>query len=71
MKFEDALKAMREGKKVTRKDWALVLGTPEYYCVLNGKFVFYSGIEYYESCISISGKDILAEDWEVVEDDNI
>lgn len=66
MKFEDALKAMREGKKVARKNWAIVLGEPVHYCILNGKLMYYSGIEYYG--FSVSGGEILAEDWEIVND---
>lgn len=66
MKFEEALKAMREGKKVARKGWVLISGKPEYYCILDGNLMFYSRIEYYRT--SIPGRDILAEDWEVVEE---
>lgn len=63
MKFEEAFKHMREGNKITRKSWSLILGCPQYYCIRNGKVMFYSGIEFYEY---ISLKDSLAEDWEVI-----
>ena len=64
MKFEEALQAMREGKKVTRKHLAIVLGEPVHYCILNGKLIYYSGIEYYD--FPLSTEDILSEDWELV-----
>ena len=66
MKFEEALKAMREGKKVARQGWEIVLGKPVHQCILDGKLMHYTGITYYS--FPIAGRDILAEDWEVVDD---
>ena len=69
MRFEEALKCMREGKKVIRpivhfvprmiKDDRFV----EVYTTTDNK-------EYYCGIACIESRSILAEDWEVVEDDN-
>ena len=65
MRFEDALSAMREGKKVKRKDF-----TCYFFMDSSRIFVTYSYNtnkkstelkEYFWLC------DILAEDWEIVE----
>ena len=62
MRFEEALKAMREGKKVKRISW-------------NVPDIFYSyanGVGIYDSLGNkedmIYTRDILAEDWEVVDE---
>lgn len=60
MRFEEALKAMREGKKVKRT----CFDDSDYY-YLENKIIK-------DSCGSIqfvlTGKEILAEDWEVVDE---
>lgn len=64
MRFEQALKAMREGKKVARKSWAKILDISPYRCIKDGKIMYYSGIEYYN--FPLYDKDVLADDWEIV-----
>lgn len=66
MRFEEALKAMREGKKVSRKSWAKILGISPYRFIKDGKIMCYSGIEYYN--FLLCDADVLADDWEVVPD---
>ena len=64
MKFEQALQAMREGKKVRRKS----IENAEYF-IKNKKMMckYFAYGEYkYDSYIFFS--EILAEDWEVVDD---
>jgi hypothetical protein len=69
MKFEEALKCMREGKKVKLPDYNTR------YCIINGSIWEESinslGHVYYAGGIAdLSCHKILAEDWEVIEDDN-
>ena len=59
MKFEEALKAMREGKKVSL--YGRIYRIDETDLVSQGRDDDYWDI------VSISGWDILAEDWEIVE----
>jgi hypothetical protein len=71
MKFEEALKCMREGKKVKSKivfhpifisDYTNGFGeTYKAICFNYGDKLCYYNLDH---------QDILAEDWEVVEDDN-
>ena len=63
MKFEEALKAMREGKKVKRPDFM--------YPIIFEKdeelfFAIYE--DGYELIYWLEHNDIIAEDWEVVDD---
>lgn len=61
MKFEDALKAMREGKEAIRPQYFLF---PIY--IRDNRFRFehsFDGEHYAE----LTESDILAEDWEIVE----
>ena len=59
MKFEEALKCMREGKKIRRPD--------SYYLFLQGNFVVNEvGTDEH----LLTREDLFTEDWEVVEDDN-
>ena len=66
MKFEDALKQMREGKKVKFAD------DHNHYCIVNGSIweesINSSGNVYYAGGIAdLSCHKILAEDWKIVE----
>ena len=74
MKFEDALKCMREGKKVKYSG----LYRPIYICMHTNSFgeTYKAVVSDYKSENSIiryphslSHNDVLAEDWEVVEDE--
>ena len=58
MKFEEALKAMREGKKVRRKTWGKYCYIWIYGDIVNQNF----------NSVNLSSA-ILSEDWEVIEDD--
>ena len=65
MKFEEALKAMREGKKVKLK------GHNGTYEIKNNRFI-YRGVddEYfptYHSNFTMTTWEIMSEDWEIVE----
>ena len=70
MKFEEALSAMRKGKKVRLADYNFR------YCIVNGSIweesiINSSGHVYYAGGIAdLSCHKILSEDQEVVEDDN-
>lgn len=66
MRFENTLKAMREGKRIMKKD----LPTYKYY-IVDGKIWkeypdFMDNIIYMPN-VSFDCCDILSEDWEVVE----
>ena len=64
MRFEDALVAMREGKKAKNKYAYFIIkdGTIKQSSVFNGNFIEA------ESYLWVS--DILSEDWEIVDDTN-
>ena len=59
MKFEEALKAMREGKKVQKRTLTYRLDVPD-----NGATCLI--VEY--PIDRLSTNDIIAEDWEVIDD---
>ena len=63
MKFEDALKAMREGKKVRIKD--------EDFCfkIIQGHLVSLFDNRLQIDVTAIDDYSIMSEDWEVVEDE--
>lgn len=67
MKFDEALKAMREGKKVRLK------GCKETYEIENNRFICRSiDDEYfptYHNKFILTNWVIMSEDWEVVEDE--
>ncbi len=72
MRFEEALKVMREGKKVKSKKVIYSLFIADY---PNGFGETYKAICWKDSLgnliyHSLNHNDIFAEDWEVVEDDN-
>lgn len=68
MKFEEALKCMRKGKKVKRPcyDVVYVISHNE----IRYRHTFGQGEVYEFGLTAIQKEDIMAEDWEVVEDDN-
>lgn len=55
MKFEDALKAMRDGKRVRRREWP----SEHYIHAVDNSAVWHGGALY-------SGGSVLHEDWEIV-----
>ena len=70
MKFEEILPALREGKKIRRKDY-----TPDYYIYLDNDCLdgeslksFLPTFSRIVDCFSLSSKDLLADDWEIVEE---
>lgn len=67
MKFEGALKHLREGGEVRRSEWDTKLLK-----VYENLLIAYPSCESYRVDLldSLRVEDILAEDWEVVEDDN-
>ena len=54
--FEEAFKEMRNGKKITCKNWTLILGNPQYLYVKNDEIYFYDGID----------ENILTSEWEII-----
>jgi hypothetical protein len=67
MRFEEALKAMREGKEAKRPIYNVV------YVVVNNEIRYRHSFgipsESYEfGLTAISTKDIMAEDWEIVDE---
>lgn len=63
MKFEKALKAMREGKKVREKCWH----PWEAMWMYHGKLFWYDSPKLYKEEVNdISAYLILADDWEVI-----
>ena len=67
MKFEEALSAMREGKRVTRKSSALILGENTYYFIEDNIVWHFTGISKTNYDCPFTQKEILAEDWEIVD----
>lgn len=66
MKFEEALKAMREGKKVKRPWYneVYVISHNE----IRYRYTFGKGEVYEFGLNAIQKEDILAEDWEIVDE---
>lgn len=60
MKFEDALKAMREGKKVTFYG--------HIYYIQNGEVRMDWSTGERDYPVTLNGNDILSEDWEIVDE---
>ena len=68
MRFEDALKAMREGKKVKRPCMTQNLTITE---TESGEhYILIYHYDYGFVPYRADSADILAEDWEIVENDN-
>ncbi len=59
MRFETALKAMREGKKVRIKD------EDKIYSIKKGHLLCLTNVDITD--VNLDGYDIMSEDWEVVE----
>lgn len=66
MTFEEAFKEMRNGKKITCKNWSLVLGSPQYLYIKDNKIYFHNGIDN-RKINQIYTKNILTSEWEIVE----
>lgn len=64
--FEEAFKEMRNGKKITCKNWSLILGKPQYLYIKNNEIYFYGGIEEHK-VNRIYTEYILISEWEIVE----
>lgn len=60
MRFEEALKAMREGKKVRIKD------EDKIYSIKKGYLLCLTNVDITE--VNLDGYDIMAEDWEIVDE---
>lgn len=67
MKFEQALEAMRKGKKVTRKSSALILGKDTYYFIEDGRVWCFTGISQTNYDCPFTQSEVFAEDWEIVD----
>lgn len=67
MKFEEALAAMREGKKVRRKCWKLVIANEQTIYINNNNICMSTNINVYEM-IKVPSEWILAEDWKIVDE---
>lgn len=63
MKFEEALKAMRKGKKVTKKGYIKT-----YLSIKDGKLQGYCAIDKHYNTYPLALSSILSEDWEVVDE---
>ncbi len=61
MTFEQALKAMREGKKITRK------GQSYYFYIQDGQAFFATNLCSGYECL-FDYEDVTAEDWEIIDD---
>jgi hypothetical protein len=74
VKFSRALKAMRNGERVTRRGWSrahgslltlgISAGALDWYDIHDGSY--YSRRPQPYRCVSLPDTDILADDWEVV-----
>lgn len=67
MKFEQALEAMRKGKKLTRKSSALILGKDSYYFIEDGRVWHFTGISQTFYDCPFTQREVFAEDWEIVD----
>lgn len=65
MTFEEAFKEMRNGKKITCKNWTLILGNPQYLYVKNNEIYFRDGIDE-RKVDRIYTENILTSEWEVI-----
>lgn len=66
MKFEQALKAIRMKKRVTRKSWKIIhVGVQTLYIDEKNRICLCTSVNDYEM-IQIPSEWILAEDWEII-----
>ena len=63
MKFEEALKHMRNGSSVTRASSPLILHNHEYYFIEDNKIKFYNGISIQVWDKPFYQSDLMADDW--------
>lgn len=63
--FEETFKEMRNGKKITCKNWTLILGKPQYLYVKNDEIYFHDGIDE-RKVDRIYTENILTSEWEVI-----
>ena len=63
---KEAFKEMRNGKKITCKNWTLILGKSQYLYVKNDEIYFYDGIVE-RKVDRIYTENILTSEWEIVE----
>lgn len=69
MKFEDALKAMREGKKVKLTINDDLAHYDRYYFIKDGKLVYTINQDTWQYEGHLYNHKIMSEDWEVVENE--
>jgi len=63
MKFEEALKLLKEGKRLTRKEWSKI-----HLVIINNELMEYYGRgSMMGKSLELYSDDILAEDWEIIE----
>ena len=68
MTFEEALRAMKEGKKVTRKYYTCCFSMVSNVIYVTYHYNTNKNISEIKECFWIN--EITANDWEVIEDDN-
>lgn len=66
MMFEEAFKEMRNGKKITCKNWSLIREKPQYLYIKDDEIYSHSEIEEYK-VKQIYIEYILTSEWEIVE----
>ena len=65
MTFEEAFKEMRNGKKITCKNWALIQEKPQYLYIKNDEIYFHSGTD--ERKVNrFYTEHILTSEWEII-----
>ena len=65
MNLEEALKALKEGKRIRRKAWE----SKETYEIKEGKSLLSEGK--WKNCLVLTYSDILADDWEAIDRESI
>jgi len=62
MKFEEALKLLKEGKRLTRKEWSRI-----YLAIRKNELIKYCYKGFMLDSFELSSDDILADDWQIYE----